>query len=52
MKMVRCLSVSNARTIIAAREKDVFMSFVEASKSEMSEQEYQRIRKESGDRGR
>ncbi|MDE6058012.1 MAG: DUF4065 domain-containing protein [Muribaculaceae bacterium] len=38
-------SVSNARTIIAAREKDVFMSFVEASKSEMNEQEYQRIRK-------
>ncbi len=38
-------SVSNARTIIAAREKAVFMSFVEASKSEMSEQEYQRIRK-------
>lgn len=38
-------SVSNARTIIASREKDVFMSFVEASKSEMSEQEYQRIRK-------
>ena len=38
-------SVSNARTIIAAREKDVFMSFVEASKSDMTEQEYQRIRK-------
>lgn len=38
-------SVSNARTIIAAREKDVCMSFVEASKSEMSEPEYQRIRK-------
>ncbi|MBD5311966.1 MAG: DUF4065 domain-containing protein [Bacteroides sp.] len=38
-------SVSNARTIIAAREKDVFMSFVEASKSEMSEQEYLRIKK-------
>ena len=38
-------SVSNARTIIAAREKDVFMTFVEASKSEMSEQEYQRIKK-------
>lgn len=38
-------SVSNARTIIAARKKDVFMSFVEASKSEMSEPEYQRIRK-------
>ncbi len=38
-------SVSNARTIIAAREKAVFLSFVEASKSEMSEQEYKRIRK-------
>ncbi|MDE5560136.1 MAG: DUF4065 domain-containing protein, partial [Bacteroidales bacterium] len=38
-------SVSNARTIIAAREKVVFMSFVEAAKSEMSEQEYQRIKK-------
>lgn len=36
-------SVSNARTIIAAREKDVFMSFVEASKSEMTEQDYSRI---------
>lgn len=38
-------SVSNARTIIASREKDVFMAFVEASKSEMSEQEYLRIKK-------
>lgn len=38
-------SISNARTIIAAREKDVFISFVEASKSEMGEQEYARIRK-------
>ncbi len=38
-------SVSNARTIIAAREKDVFLSFVEASKSEMNEQEYLRIKK-------
>lgn len=38
-------SVSNARTIIAAREKEVFMSFVEASKSEMNEQEYLRIKK-------
>ncbi len=38
-------SVSNARTIIAAREKAVFMSFVEAAKSEMSEREYQRIKK-------
>ena len=37
-------SVSNARTIIAAREKDVFMSFVKASKLEMSEQEYERIK--------
>lgn len=37
-------SVSNARTIIAAREKDVFLTFVEASKSEMSEQEYHRVR--------
>ena len=38
-------SVSNARTIIAAREKDVFMTFVEASKSEMNEQEYLRIKR-------
>lgn len=38
-------SVSNARTIIAAREKDVFKTFVEASKSEISEQEYLRIKK-------
>lgn len=38
-------SVSNARTIIAAREKTVFMSFVEASKSEISEQEYLRTKK-------
>lgn len=36
-------SVSNARTIIAAREKDVFRSFVEASKAEMTEQEYARV---------
>ncbi len=38
-------SVSNARTITAAREKDVFLAFVEASKADMNEQEYQRIRK-------
>ncbi len=38
-------SVSNARTITAAREKDVFMSFVNASKAEMSEMDYQRIMK-------
>ncbi len=38
-------SISNARALIAAREKDVFLSFIEASKSEMSEQEYLRIKK-------
>ena len=38
-------SISNARTIIAAREKDLFKSFVEASKSEMSPQEYARVTK-------
>lgn len=37
-------SISNARTIIAAREKDVFMSFIEASKSDMGDQEYRRIK--------
>lgn len=37
-------SVSNARTIIAAREKEVFMSFIEASKADMSEQEYMRVK--------
>lgn len=37
-------SISNARTIIAAREKAVFMSFVEASKSDMSELEHTRIK--------
>ncbi len=36
-------SVSNARTIIAAREKAVFLSFVEAAKSDMNDQEYHRI---------
>lgn len=38
-------SISNARAIIAAREKDVFISFLEASKSEMTESEYARIKK-------
>lgn len=38
-------SVSNARTIIAAREKNVFMAFVEAAKSDMSKQDYQRVKK-------
>jgi uncharacterized phage-associated protein len=36
-------SISNARTIIAAREKSTFMNFVCASKSEMSSTEYQRV---------
>lgn len=40
-------SVSNARTIIAAREKEVFLSFIESSKEEMSEQEYLRVRKKA-----
>ncbi len=38
-------SISNARTIIAACEKAVFMSFIEASKPEMGEQEFLRIKK-------
>lgn len=36
-------SISNARTIIAIREKSVFSSFIEASKSEISNAEYTRI---------
>lgn len=38
-------SLSNARTIIAAREKAVFKTFVEATKADMSEAEYLRIKK-------
>lgn len=38
-------NLSNARTIIAAREKDVFLSFLEASKSDMSESEYHRTKR-------
>lgn len=38
-------SISNARAIIAAKEKEVFMSFVEASKADMTTHEYERIRK-------
>lgn len=38
-------SLSNARTIIAAREKAVFMSFVEATKADMGDSEYLRIKK-------
>ncbi len=38
-------SISNARTIMAAREKAVMMSFVEASRSEMNETEYLRVKK-------
>lgn len=41
--------ISNARTIIAAREKAVFLSFVEASRSDMGESEYNRIRKKVDD---
>lgn len=37
-------SISNARVIIASREKAVFMSFLEASKADMSESEYNRIK--------
>ena len=36
-------SISNARTIIAAREKSVFMQFVEASRAELSQTEYARV---------
>jgi len=42
-------SISNARTIIAAREKTVFLSFIEASKADMTEQEYNRIRRKVDD---
>lgn len=37
-------SISNARTIVAAKKKDVFMSFIEASKAEMSDSEYRRLK--------
>lgn len=37
-------SISNARTIIAATQKDIFLSFFEASKNEMTEAEYHRIK--------
>ncbi len=36
-------SVSNARTIIAAREKEVMMQFIKASKSELTDRDYARI---------
>lgn len=38
-------SISNARTILAAREKEVFMNFVEASKADMTDSEFMRIKK-------
>lgn len=38
-------SISNARTIIAAREKAVFLTFVDASRADMTEAEYTRILK-------
>jgi len=40
-------SISNARTLIAAREKSVFLSFIEASKAEMSDSEYARIKRKA-----
>ncbi len=42
-------SISNARTIIAARDKAMFMSFVEASKADLTEAEYSRICKKVND---
>lgn len=36
--------ISNARTIIAAKEKSVFLSFIEAARADMAESEYNRIR--------
>lgn len=36
-------SLSNARTLLAAGEKDLFKSFVEAAKSEMSDSEFNRV---------
>lgn len=42
-------SISNARTIIAAREKAVFLFFIEASRADMTEQEYNRIRRKVDD---
>lgn len=37
-------SLSNARTIIAATQKDIFLSFLDASKNEMTDSEYNRIK--------
>ena len=37
-------SISNGRTIIAAIQKDIFLSFLEASKNEMTDSEYHRIK--------
>jgi transcriptional regulator with XRE-family HTH domain len=37
-------SISNARVIIAAREKDVFLTFLSATKSDLTEAEYTRIK--------
>mgnify|MGYP001030986300 FL=1 len=38
-------SISNARTIIAAHEKSIFLSFLEATKADLTETEYIRIHK-------
>ena len=37
-------NISNARTIIAATQKNIFLSFLEASKNEMTDSEYRRIK--------
>lgn len=37
-------SISNARAIIAAREKNVFLSFIDASRSQMKESEYANVK--------
>ena len=37
-------SISNARTIIASTQKDIFLSFLEASKNEMKDSEYHKIK--------
>lgn len=38
-------SISNARTILAAREKAVFLNFIEAAKPEMTDAEFMRVKK-------
>lgn len=42
-------SVSNARTLIAIRDKDTFLEFLEASKTILGEREYSRLKKRIND---